>query len=121
MLPFVAADHEGRIVEITQLLAKQCDLGLFSFMNRGFLCFSASDSYPISYSIFISSGFKKYIFQLLATVHSVHFDRDGGFTFFLLVSLFVCLFFVSVFVLFLILFLRQEFLCVALAVLELTL
>ena len=88
MLPFVAADHEGRIVEITQLLAKQCDLGLFSFMNRGFLCFSASDSYPISYSIFISSGFKKYIFQLLATVHSVHFDRDGGFTFFL----FVCLF-----------------------------
>ena len=33
MLPFVAADHEGRSVEITQLLAKQCALGLFSFMN----------------------------------------------------------------------------------------
>ena len=95
--PFVAADHEGRSVEITQLLAKQCALGLFSFMNWGFLCFSASDSYPISYSIFISSGFKKYIFQLLATVHSVHFDRDGGFTFFLFVCLFGW-FFVSVFV-----------------------
>ena len=68
MLPLVAADHGGRTVVNT-----------FERINVPVTFLSVCDSYPISYSVFTSLKFKKCIFQLLAIVHCVHMDNDGGF------------------------------------------
>ena len=68
MLSSVSADHDGWTVVNT-----------FWQIHVPVTYLSVSDSFPASYSIFTSLGFKKYIFQMLAIVHCVQLDNDGGF------------------------------------------